>query len=401
MIFKGVYFMTRKERLMATIRGEKTDRPPVCFYELNGLDQIPENTNRFNIYNHPSWLPLIELAREKTDRIVLKEVGFKNAPPDPLEELVTTSGYTDANGCMHRTINLKAGKNILVKRTMREPDVDTIWVLEHPVKNIEEFEAWIELPKVYGIGEPDINPVINADNEIGDSGIVAIDISDPLCEVSELFEMGEYTVMASTEPELFHKALEKVAETKIKKVEAISKALPGRLWRIFGPEYATPPYLHPKLFKEYVVRYDKPMIDIIRKYGGYPRIHSHGKIKDVLDDIVNMGCTALDPIEPAPQGNVTLSYVKEKYGNKLVLFGNLELSDIETMEPDQFQYKVITALREGTGLGNRMASINDIKGESRGFVLMPTASPIGRVLRPSTLKNYERIIEIIEGFLWV
>lgn len=69
--------MTRRERLIATIKGEKADRPPVCFYEINGLDQDPFNKDRFNIYNDPSWYPLIELAREKSDRIVLRGLVSK------------------------------------------------------------------------------------------------------------------------------------------------------------------------------------------------------------------------------------------------------------------------------------------------------------------------------------
>lgn len=33
--------MDRRDRLMATLRGETVDRPAVSFYELNGLDQNP------------------------------------------------------------------------------------------------------------------------------------------------------------------------------------------------------------------------------------------------------------------------------------------------------------------------------------------------------------------------
>ena len=54
--------MNRRERLMATLAGSPVDRPPVCFYELNGLDERPEDADSFNIYNHPSWAPLIELT---------------------------------------------------------------------------------------------------------------------------------------------------------------------------------------------------------------------------------------------------------------------------------------------------------------------------------------------------
>ena len=164
----------------------------------------------------------------------------------------------------------------------------------------------------------------------------------------------------------------------------MAKILPGRLWRIVGPEYASPPYLPPHLFREYVTEYDRPIVEIIHKYGGFARIHSHGRLKQILDDICATGCMGLDPVEPPPQGDVELSYVRSRYGKQLVLFGNLEISDIETLPPEKFAVKVVEALKQGTA------------GEGRGFVLMPTAYPCGRVLPQQTLRNYEKIIEVVE-----
>jgi len=67
----------------------------------------------------------------------------------------------------------------------------------------------------------------------------------------------------------------------------------------------------------------------------------------------------------------------------MALFGNLECSDIENMPTDKFAEKVKQALDEGS------------RGDGMGFVLMPSASPYGRLLAPLTVKNYEKIIEII------
>ena len=107
------------------------------------------------------------------------------------------------------------------------------------------------------------------------------------------------------------------------------------------------------------------------------------RMKAVLDLILKTGCTAVDPIEPAPQGDVTLAEVREKTGGKLVLFGNLEISDIEQLSPDEMEKKVLTAIQESGG--------------SR-FVLMPSASPYGRKLSPLTLANYTRIVETVENY---
>ncbi len=65
-----------------------------------------------------------------------------------------------------------------------------------------------------------------------------------------------------------------------------------------------------------------------------------------------------------------------------MLFGNLEVADIENMPTPRFADKVKPARDEGAA------------GEGRGFVLMPSASPYGRELSPLALKNYETIIRV-------
>ena len=376
--------MTRKERLIATLRGESVDRPPVSFYELNGA-QRSDNNDPFNIYSHPSWRPLIELAREKTDRIVMRGVTFEDRLPDPVDDIAEVQTLLK-NGSRYTSKKIQVGDHVLTSRTRQDIDVNTIWTEEHLLKNVDDLKLFLEIPSHVYSDEPDISKVLKTEQQLGDSGIVMLDTPDPLCLAASLFSMEEYTVIALTEQQLFHKLLEKFAAILHTQTEIVAKALPGRLWRIFGPEYASSPYLPPALFREYVVRYDSPMIRSIHKYNGFARIHSHGNLKDILDDIVSTGCMGLDPIEPPPQGDVELSYVRERYGKELVLFGNLEISDIENLPVVEFEKKVYQALEQGTS------------GEGRGFVLMPSACPYGRELSIQSLRNYEKMIEIIEKF---
>jgi len=374
--------MNRRERLLATLKGQPVDRPAVSFYEISGMEST-DSGDPFNIYSHPSWKPLLELAREKTDRMVISYVNFKNAPPDPAKEL-TTRETRYANGSRLVTTTVRAGKHVLTSRTRQDPDVNTVWTLEHLLKNVDDLKAWLDIPEREFGGEPDVETTLRTEEALDGTGIAMIDTADPICHVAPLFDMGEFTVMAMTEQDLFGKALERTARLIMKRTEAVAKALPGRLWRICGSEYAAPPYLPPHLYREYVVQYDRRMVDLIQKHGGYARIHSHGRLHDVLDGLVSTGCAGLDPIEPPPQGDVSLAYVQKKYGRQLVLFGNLEISDIETLPTEQFKKKIRTALREGTD------------GDGRGFILMPSACPYGRVLAPLTLKNYETMIAEVE-----
>lgn len=137
--------MTRRERLMATLRGEPVDRPAVCFYEINGLDENPANPEPFNIYSHPSWAPAIRLAREKSDRIVMRGVPFRNAPPDPLAGLRTDETHTEGGSTITPT-TIRAGRRTFTTRARRDPDVNTVWTLEHLLKDADDLKAWLELP---------------------------------------------------------------------------------------------------------------------------------------------------------------------------------------------------------------------------------------------------------------
>jgi hypothetical protein len=81
-----------------------------------------------------------------------------------------------------------------------------------------------------------------------------------------------------------------------------------------------------------------------------------------------------------------LREIRQRYGRQLVLFGNLEIADIEMLPTPQFSELVKRALSEGTA------------GEGRGFVLLPSASPYGRTLSPVTLGNYETMIRLVEAW---
>jgi hypothetical protein len=378
--------MNRRERLLASLEGRPVDRSAVCFYEINGYDEDPGNTDPFNIYSHPSWKPLIDLAREESDRIVMRGVAFREIAPDPIAHMATCENET-LNGSIlsKRTIFTPSGR-LLKTLTRQDRDINTIWTVEPLLKDFEDLNALLEMDFSANLPGIDPEPFLKAEKDIGDTGLAMIDTPDPLCLAALLFDMGTYTTIALTEQSKFHRLLEKFSEILLQRTQEVAEALPGRLWRIYGPEFASPPYLPPYLFREYVSRYVEPMIRMIHQSKGYARIHCHGNIKDILDDIVAMGADAIDPIEPPPQGDVTLKYVRERYGDRLTLFGNIECADIENLKPKDFEQKVLSALVEGTF------------GQGKGFVLMPSASPYGRCLSPNVIENYRTMIRLTRSF---
>ena len=377
--------VTRRERLMATLRGEPVDRPAVNFYEVGGFDVDPADPDEFNVYNDPSWQPLLELAEQQTDLIRLRspvksrshEVDAGNA----CGEFFKTEKYSEG-GCRCSRVTLTIAGRTMTSLTRRSPDVDTVWTVEHLLKNTDDLKAYLELPDEVFSEEIDVASLVEEDRKLGDRGIVMVDTEDPICAAASLFNMADYTVVALTEQRLFHRLLEKLSSHIHARTEKMAREFPGHLWRIYGPEYAAEPYLPPHLFAEYVVRYTGPMVETIQRHGGFARVHCHGRISAVLDHIVSMGATAIDPIEPPPQGDAELELLRREYGEKLVLFGNIEFADIENTEPVRFERIVEKSLSDGT------------EGRGKGFVLMPSSAPIGRKITPRVLTNYETMVRL-------
>ncbi len=387
--------MTSCERLMATLRGEAVDRPAVNFYEIGGFQINPSDPDEFNVYNDPSWQPLLQLAEEQTDLIRMRSsvrprsheaaMSSDKASANYRNKFFKTEKYIE-DGCRFKRVTLKIGGRTMTSLTRRCPEIDTVWTIEHLLKNTDDLKAYLELPDEVFTEQVNIDDLFEEEEKLGDRGIVMVDTEDPICNAASLFSMEDFTVVAMTEQRLFHSLLEKLSLHIYKRTEKTAKEFSDHLWRIYGPEYATEPYLPPHLFKEYVVRYTGPMVETIQKYGGFARIHCHGRIRAVLDYIVEMGAASIDPIEPPPHGDAELEYVRHKYGEKLVLFGNLEVADIENMEPSEFEKVVEKTLEDGTS------------GKGKGFVLMPSSAPNGRKITLRMMTNYETMVRLTKNF---
>ena len=250
------------------------DRPPVSFYEIGGFDVDPTDPDPFNIYNSPSWQPLLQLAEEQTDLIRMRSPQLRSEP------VGQTETYMENGSRLTRT-TIRAGGRTLTSLARRDPGVDTVWVIEHLLKDADDLRAYLQLPveaeeiSVANLGEEDAR--------VGDRGIVMVDTPDPLCLAAALFSMEDYTVIAFSEPVLFHQLLERFARQLYRRTELVAREFPGHLWRIFGPEYASEPFLPTRLFEEYVVRYTGPMIAAIQRHGGFARVHCHGQGYDNVE----------------------------------------------------------------------------------------------------------------------
>ena len=204
-------------------------------------------------------------------------------------------------------------------------------------------------------------------------------INDPLYLAADLMDFGSYTIWAMTEKEHFRKTVDIMHQRCMTNLKRMLDCNAVDLYRICGPEYATPPYLPPAFFELFVVPYVSEMAELIHSYGAKVRLHCHGKICKVLDMIAETGADAIDPCEAPPDGDIELCEIKKQIGHKMCIFGNIQLKLLEQATEKEIESTVKACMESARNNG--------------GFVIMPTAAPINSPLSEQTEKNYYCFID--------
>jgi len=256
----------------------------------------------------------------------------------------------------------------------------TRWDRHKPVQCVEDVEKLLSVPYKFSPPDPpELEPFrkhraemkANAVSGAGVNSMVAM-----LCGIMPYELMLEWIM---TEPELVKTLADTWLGRTGEKVGWLVSQGVGPFWHFNGVERAAPPMMGPKQWDEWVVRYDGEIMRGIKSTDPEAKIHvhCHGKVRTLLDSLVEMGVDSIDPVEPPPQGDVDIAEVTKAYDEKLVFRGNIEFLDMETRQPDEIEELVRTAI-EDSGKKNVM--------------LKPSACPHER---PSNLllANVERYIE--------
>lgn len=361
--------MTSTQRLLAVLTGKMPDRVPISTYELVGHNPDSfENTE-------PSYRPLMDFIREHTDCIYMTGIDV----PNMADSRCMKVQKWDEAGSHWKKVTYDAGGRTLTKVTSRTDDVHTTWTRKHWCGDLEDAGVLLDRPVEFG--KADFGALTAAWVRLGDDkGLPLISLADPLCELAELFEFGEFTVLAMTETDTIVKYLDQIHERRLAELGLmLAGPVKNTVWRIVGPEYAAPPYMPPELFRRFVTPYVSQYVRMIHSAGAFARLHVHGKIGRLLDQFIEMGVDATDPVEPPPDGDATVSKVKAAIGDRVCLMGGIELKFLENNDEKSVEKLTRQIMAEGKPGGR--------------FVIMPTAAPINVPLSPQTDRNYRRFIQ--------
>jgi len=122
-------------------------------------------------------------------------------------------------------------------------------------------------------------------------------------------------------PDFARRLIEKYARAFQRLAEAMIKAGVEVLW--VTDDYAdnNGPLVNPKLLRQYEFQNLKRIVEIARKYNVPVMKHSDGNLYMIIEDLIDTGIKGLHPVEP---GAMDLRDVKERYGGRICLAGNVD-----------------------------------------------------------------------------
>jgi methanogenic corrinoid protein MtbC1 len=232
------------------------------------------------------------------------------------------------------------------------------WALEHDGV-ITSWEAFEKYPWPT-VDDFDLSKWDTLDRILPD-GMKAILLLGKIYTTVWMFMGAEIFFNAlENEPELIGAMFEKVGRLQYETFMRVAEH--PCVGAVLNPDdiaHNTSLLIHPKYLKKYLFPWYKKMGDVCRDKGIGFVFHSDGDCTEAMDDLIDCGFHGFNPIQP---NCMDIDAVKQKWGKKLCLIGNLNLDSTLTLgTPVDVRAEVHERIRTiGPGGGYMVASSNSI-----------------------------------------
>lgn len=152
-------------------------------------------------------------------------------------------------------------------------------------------------------------------------------IGGPVSMLNEMFDMEDYMVYCLTNTNEMKIITDKVMEYEIEKAKLFIDNGADAIFFADDIAFNTGTLLPPYIMDILVWPYYKKVVEEIKAYKNIPIVaHSDGQLMGVMDKYVECGFDGLQSLQPS--AGMDIKEIKEKYGDKLCLWGNIDLDYI-------------------------------------------------------------------------
>ena len=363
--------------MMSAVRHRPVDRCPYATYNLHPYLNSPHAAD-------PSYAQILALV-EATAGMAVKSgaggIGVGLSRPRPGQVETATQETTD--GRVTDEI-IHTPKGDLIRTTRAAPD-GRARVTRHFVSSDDDIEKLLSLP--YEPPELDTSGIRAMLEAVGDRGIVFAGFDDPMYSIASLFHFEDFCVRVHTDLAAIKRMVDWAFERCAENTKLLVRACTGLdcVFHTSGPELCTPPMTSPDVFAKLVTPYLRALIDIIHASGFLAAIHCHGRVREVLPHILDTGADLLEPIEPPPQGDITLAELLGQAGDRICLMGHVQDQDFYTAPPG---YMTRWVQQIAATVGGRT-----------GYTMTPTCTPFEFPCSDTYRRNYIEWLEAADRLL--
>jgi len=364
--------MNPRERLLAALRGQPVDRVPLVlegfhFAFRRQIEQHPDPGRR-------------EIARRAHDALVY----YVDFPSHVNRYLVTptqcirTVRQEQGSGIVRTTSQLSTPLGPLTAIVEENAYSDTTWTVRYPVETRRDIEAirsvaW-ELPK--DLAAPDLTAL---PLDWQERAILQTKVSSPFVCVAGMMPYQMFLQLCATDLPLIEELTAQCTDRILDVLDHLFAA-PGieYLW-MGGCEWLTPPMASPRLYETLVQPYEERIIAKAHQHGAICHIHCHGRVRSTIGLVLARGGDFFEPMEPPPDGDLTMAEGKSLAKGEVTLGGNVEARILVRADAD--------AVEAATRLA--------FEGGKERMVLQTTAGPL-QAMTPRMIQNYHRMLDVWE-----
>ena len=358
--------------MLAAIRREPVDHVPFSTYNLS-----PVGENRHT--RDDSYRELLELVAAKS--AVLSKMAAQGGVREPEGLSEKHVAQTDEGKVTTTTLHTPKGD---LKSVMVRPTDQPAYVTEHYIKTDEDVARYMSIP--YEPADSDLSRAIALYDAVGEGGLVYVAYPDPMYSAGRLFDYEDFVVRCFTDLDNVLVLIDHIFEREREQVRGLADAAKGRDFLMYtaGPEAACPPMMRPEIFSRIVTPYHTELVNIFHDAGILVSMHCHGRVRDVLGEAIKCGFDVIEPIEPPPQGDITLAELMQEADGRIALMGHVQDQELHYAEPGHF-----------TRLVEHLANVVDGR---TGYLCTPTCTPFQYPATEVYLRNYAEWIEAADRF---
>jgi hypothetical protein len=168
---------------------------------------------------------------------------------------------------------------------------------------------------------------------VGDEVSVHGEVFSPFTHYLELFGYEEALMGLIKDSGKAHALLERLAQAPTTWGVAQTKHDADAV--LISSAFAGGGFVSPKMYREFVVPYERKVAEAIKAAGGIVYTHTCGHLGDRLEAMLETGTMGIDTLDPPPLGNTTLEEAKSLIGDKVFLKGNMNGVEVLAFQTEQ------------------------------------------------------------------